>query len=245
MDILSSSQLTETFGKFAYTNQSGGRVALDPAWGQEHLRKVFCPPLKGIPTYGGEFSGDLTLHRLIAPQFLALMQKIEQQGLLEMVKTYDGAWVPRHIGWNAAQPLSRHTWGIAIDLNARWNGYGVKPPPLGAAGSVRALAPLFEEFGFAWGGTWQKPDGMHFEAARVVEVEVAPPPTGVAPAGEPRLIVETPSGGWQKIPGLRHEGKVWGPVRELVSALSGEDTVHAEHLSERNAIYIKQVVKPH
>lgn len=79
-----------------------------------------------------------------------------------------GLWVPRHKGWNPARGLSSHSWAIAIDLNAPWNGYGATPAPLGAHGSVRELVPFFAAEGFAWGGDFSPPyvDGMHFELAR-------------------------------------------------------------------------------
>jgi hypothetical protein len=71
----------------------------------------------------------------------------------------------RHIGSDRKKPLSRHCWGIAIDLNVRANGYGV-PLPQSGTGSVMRLVPVFEQFGFAWGGRFTSGvDGMHFELA--------------------------------------------------------------------------------
>lgn len=68
----------------------------------------------------------------------------------------------------ATRGLSSHTWGIAIDLNVAWNGYGNVPAAHGVHGSVRQLVAIFESEGFAWGGYFEPLsicDGMHFELA--------------------------------------------------------------------------------
>ena len=58
-------------------------------------------------------------------------------------------------------------WGVAIDLNARWNGAGHPPASPGQQGDLTPLVPLFAAQGFAWGGHFSSNvDGMHFELAR-------------------------------------------------------------------------------
>ena len=56
-----------------------------------------------------------------------------------------------------SKATSLHSWGVAIDVNAAWNGFGKKPTL--SAGFVKC----FTDAGFDWGGTWSKPDGMHFQ----------------------------------------------------------------------------------
>lgn len=56
-----------------------------------------------------------------------------------------------------ASTLSLHSFGVAVDLNAAWNGFGAKPTL--SAGFVKC----FTDAGFEWGGTWNTPDGMHFQ----------------------------------------------------------------------------------
>lgn len=65
--------------------------------------------------------------------------------------------------------LSVHSYGAAIDLNAKLGGYwqwaGSKA---GAVGDFENRIPLevvqsFERYGFIWGGKWHHYDGMHFE----------------------------------------------------------------------------------
>jgi hypothetical protein len=73
---------------------------------------------------------------------------------LAELQTYNGSWVIR--ATRGRQLLSAHSWGIAIDVNASSNRLGQKPTL--SAGFVAA----FTRAGFAWGGNFHRPDGMHF-----------------------------------------------------------------------------------
>ena len=53
--------------------------------------------------------------------------------------------------------LSRHSWGMAIDMNTVQNPEG--SPPTMNCDVVR----IFRKWGFAWGGNFLQGDGMHFE----------------------------------------------------------------------------------
>lgn len=60
-----------------------------------------------------------------------------------------------------AKPLSRHSWGIAIDLDCCDNPFGRQP-------RVHPRLPkIFEAHGFLWGGNFRgdRKDGMHWEFA--------------------------------------------------------------------------------
>ena len=76
-------------------------------------------------------------------------------GFIKELKTWDGCFNIRKK--RGASSPSLHSWGVAIDVNAAWNGFG-KPPTL-SAGFVKC----FTDAGFDWGGSWTKPDGMHFQ----------------------------------------------------------------------------------
>ncbi len=71
---------------------------------------------------------------------------------------FGGCYVPRfsrvsgQIGF-----LSRHTYGMAFDTNTTTNCFGCRPRM--DCGVVR----IFRKHGFAWGGNFRRPDGMHFE----------------------------------------------------------------------------------
>lgn len=54
---------------------------------------------------------------------------------------------------------STHSWGIGIDLNTLQNPLGRKPK------MPAEITAIFKEHGFVWGGTWSRPDGMHYQYA--------------------------------------------------------------------------------
>jgi hypothetical protein len=91
---------------------------------------------------------------LIDPLSKALDNIIER-GLVEEIETWNGCFNIRKKINSLSQSL--HSWAIAIDINAATNGYGKKPT------MSKELVACFTDAGFDWGGTWAKPDGMHFQ----------------------------------------------------------------------------------
>ena len=91
---------------------------------------------------------------MIAPLTQAFKKLIET-GHVNELKTWDGCFNIRNK--RGASSASLHSWGVAIDVNAAWNGFGKKPTL--SAGFVKC----FTDSGFHWGGVWTKPDGMHFQ----------------------------------------------------------------------------------
>lgn len=92
--------------------------------------------------------------RLINPLSQAL-HEIKIKGLEDQIKTYDGCFNIRNM--KAGNRYSLHSWGIAIDINAAWNGYSKIPT------MSKELVECFTNNGFDWGGEWKIPDGMHFQ----------------------------------------------------------------------------------
>ena len=92
---------------------------------------------------------------MVKPLTLAF-QNLIKTGCVKELKTWDGCFNIRGKRSNP-QSVSLHSWGLAIDVNASGNGFGVKPTL--SAGFVKC----FTDAGFDWGGVWAKPDGMHFQ----------------------------------------------------------------------------------
>ena len=91
---------------------------------------------------------------IVAPLIQAFTNLIDRDFVKEL-KTFDGCFnVRRKRGLTS---MSLHSWGVAIDVNAAWNGLN-KTPQL-SAGFVKC----FTDAGFDWGGTWTRKDGMHFQ----------------------------------------------------------------------------------
>lgn len=79
--------------------------------------------------------------------------------LVNELKTWDGCFNVRRK--RGLKSLSLHSWGIAIDINAAWNGLGKEPT------MSKELVKCFTDAGFDWGGTWARKDGMHFQLKNI------------------------------------------------------------------------------
>lgn len=75
------------------------------------------------------------------------------------IMTWDGCFNIRKS--RGLSSWSLHSWAIAIDINAAWNGLGKEPQ------MPKKLVKCFTDAGFDWGGTWTRKDGMHFQLAKI------------------------------------------------------------------------------
>lgn len=155
------------FGRFDYVasprpdNPEAIRILGN--WEAENIVSVPIPQLRRALGNGAPIS--MRFHKLAAEQLKGLWADWEAANLLDRVLTYDGAFVPRFIR-GSRTTLSNHAFGTAFDINAEWNGLGVRPKLVGQKGSVRELVPLAHKWGFYWGGHFgSRADGMHFEVA--------------------------------------------------------------------------------
>jgi hypothetical protein len=128
------------------------------------------------------FRGNVICHRLLIPQLRGALNEIVERDLAHLIdpSQYGGCWVPRHILFNPNRALSMHAWGLAIDFNVRGNEYGNRNPEMDPR-----IVEIFKRWGFAWGGDWSTPDGMHFELNALLDTTADGPPLtlrGRAPA---------------------------------------------------------------
>jgi len=163
LKLLSDNEVKKYFGTFTYKEAESGRIRIDPEWVDENIETVTIPQLSKLTPS----DGAVRFHKKATQQLQNAFSEIERKGLLKYILTWNGSFVPRHITWNPGKMLSRHSWGIAFDINVQWNAYGKKPADENEYGTVIPLVPIFEEHGFVWGGSWKTPDGMHFEVAEV------------------------------------------------------------------------------
>lgn len=147
------------FGEFAYRVNADGSVSIDSAWTSENLpsgRQLLDPDVRIIAR----------CHNLIDAPLRAALAEVGANGLSHTINVYDanragGCFNPRFNRLavdSAIGFLSRHTWAMAIDTNTVGSCQGCAPPDLDCR-TVR----IFRKHGFAWGGNFLTPDGMHFE----------------------------------------------------------------------------------
>jgi hypothetical protein len=104
-------------------------------------------------------------HLDVVPALEGALAEVAASGLAGTIdvgnaNTYGGCFYPRFnrlatstfVGF-----LSRHSWGMALDTNTTTNGQGSTPRM-----DCRTVR-IFRKWGFAWGGNYLTPDGMHFE----------------------------------------------------------------------------------
>lgn len=142
-------------GQFWYVPRGDGWVTIDPAWEAANLvRTAFT----GIPIVA-------TCHRVVTPAIQGALNEIAAAGLAGAIDTvntnhYGGCFAPREVrasGGTTGGNLSRHTWGMALDMNTATN-------PMGGVPTMDCrVVRIFRKWGFAWGGNFSTPDGMHFE----------------------------------------------------------------------------------
>ena len=183
---LTVDQKNDKFGKFSYvpapTPKNPEAIKVTDDWATKNLITVTIPQLKGVPGYHS--NGQIMLHKAVAGQFQAFFAAIESYGLSSQILAFGGAYDARFVR-GSSSTLSPHAWGTAVDINHPYNGWGQKPAPEDQKGSCIPFVGIAESMGLTWGGRFQTQDGMHFEAAAIVDVE--PPdllPTSQALQGE-------------------------------------------------------------
>ena len=153
--VLAGTSVSEAIGTFTYTNGPDGTIVPDRGWVNAYIRTEQVPIL-----------GTVTCNKAFIPQLRAAMTEIVKLGYASSIHPdeYAGCYYPRYIGRSAANGLSLHSWGIAVDLNVPGNQRGT-------AGEMdRRVVAIMKRWGMAWGGDWNYTDPMHFEMNRVVHV---------------------------------------------------------------------------
>lgn len=142
--------IKQALGEFTYTTESGSEFTQDTAFTGERIVATDVPIL-----------GRIECHEVVAEMLHGAMSQLLADGLAHLVDPvgFAGCWNPRFIRSASGAPsgVSRHSWGAAVDLNARSN-------PIGSLGTQDPrLVEIMIEWGFTWGGDWLFPDPMHFE----------------------------------------------------------------------------------
>lgn len=144
----------QAIGSFTFTVNPDGSINQDRKWINEHLASERMPII-----------GTVRCHKVMLPQLRAALEEIENSGLAHLLKPEQAGrcFQPRFVERDPVNhSLSKHAWGLAIDLNVYDNPEGSTPK------MDSRIVAIFEKWGFRWGGRWTKPDGMHFELAALL-----------------------------------------------------------------------------
>jgi D-alanyl-D-alanine carboxypeptidase len=145
--VLPQVVIKSEFGEFSLRLSGSGSFEIESEWIAGNLVTVDVPLL-----------GPTTCHVGMLGSLRGAMAEAEQSNLGFLVETFDGCYSPRFIG--GTRSLSRHAWGVAVDLN-----YAANPTGQVTVQDPR-LVSIMERWGFTWGGNWLVPDAAHFEWVR-------------------------------------------------------------------------------
>jgi len=143
--VLPNAMVKEMFGDFQIKERDGTWITTEPSWREKNIQVKKMPIL-----------GNTRCHRLMWGPLEGALNQIVDEGLANTLSVEDfkksgGCYAPRRINrFDAGGSISRHAWGIAIDINTN-SSYHPR------------VVEIFNSWGFAWGGTWTSPDEMHFE----------------------------------------------------------------------------------
>ena len=139
---------------------------------QLHFERKWMTVLLVLPRYASSsLPKKIYCNKDLVEPLNTAFENMLLANILKDIKTWDGCFNPRPIrgyeekfkalikaGKNdeAAELLSIHTWGIAIDVNAAWNRLGATPT------LSKYFVECWVDAGFDWGGDFKRLDGMHF-----------------------------------------------------------------------------------
>jgi len=144
--VLPSAHIKDRFGEFSHRRGSGDDIEQDPGWQAQNLVAVELPVV-----------GTTRCHRLVVDALAGALAEVEAANLAGLIDPdgFSGCWNPRTT--RGGTSLSRHAWGVAVDINV-----GANPTGLASVQDPRLIA-IFDRWGFTEGSTWLVPDAGHFE----------------------------------------------------------------------------------
>lgn len=164
--LVDTAQRQGLFGKFTFRSKpvtgNPENIVITNDWEKSNVVIVPIPQLIDI-----KGSDKVQFHKKAAAQLTKLWQDWDDAGLMNLVLTWGGSFVPRFVR-GSRTTLSNHAFGTAFDINVEWNLRGTMPALVGQKGSVRQLVGIANANGFYWGGHFSLVDGMHFEVAKLL-----------------------------------------------------------------------------
>lgn len=147
--VLPSALVKRQFGEFSYRPRPGVReVDIEAAWVEANIVSASVPLL-----------GTVRCHRDIIDDITAVLDELVERGLGGAIDPdgYAGCFYARQTGTSPDDAVSRHSWGIALDINVDVSAPG------GGIPLPTEVIEVFQRRGFRWGGDFPVADNHHFE----------------------------------------------------------------------------------
>ena len=152
-DSLSTARAKVLMGEPWYRVVTADTIEMHPAWKERYLPAGRVLLSASIPIRA-------RCHVGINAGLTAALDEVAAAGLggaidVANANTYGGCFNARYSRTSGF--LSRHVYAMALDTNTVSNCQGCVPA------MNCSVVRIFRKHGFAWGGNWRQPDGMHFE----------------------------------------------------------------------------------
>jgi hypothetical protein len=152
-DTISTVRTKVALGEPWYRIESDGSLTMHPTWKATNLTD-------GRVLLNSQIPIRAQCHVGVVDDLRAALADVAAAGLSSAIdaanaNAYGGCYVPRYSRTSGF--LSRHTYGMALDTNTLTNCAGCRPQ------MHCDVVRIFRRHGFAWGGNFRQPDGMHFE----------------------------------------------------------------------------------
>jgi hypothetical protein len=152
-DTLSTPRAKRALGEPWYQVTGTDTIDMHPTWKANNLTDGRIVLNASIPIRA-------QCHVKVVDDLRAALADVAAAGLsgafdLANTNTYGGCYNPRYSRTSGF--LSRHAYAMALDANTVTNCQGCVPR------MNCDVVRIFRRHGFAWGGNFRQPDGMHFE----------------------------------------------------------------------------------
>lgn len=182
MEFLGYNQNTSRFVGAGDPRTRANVARNDAVWGNPDAPDFVAKYLTTVRTASG---ASLKIHKNAAPAFEGFFKELEGMGYRirpESTSSYNN----RNIRGGTSK--SQHAWANAVDINAyAGNGFGA-----GAKNNLPPnIADIAAKYGLRWGGTFRRPDPMHFEFVGLPGGASPPPPAQAVTLPSDRQIGAT------------------------------------------------------
>lgn len=210
-ETISTARTKAALGEPWYRVNSDDTISMHPDWIDRNLTdgRVLLHPVIQVRA---------RCHVAILDDLRAALADVAAAGLAAEIEVananaYGGCYAPRYS--RISGYLSRHTYAMAFDTNTVSNCQGCRPR------MDCEVVRIFRRHGFAWGGNFRRPDGMHFEWVGERRDQIPYPSTYC-----PNVVVPSTQ---RVVPEIGREVLAHGPVPQGHAHAHDEDHEAAHH----------------